>query len=356
MLRGLLLALVSFLGEAAVPGFPHSQLVVRDSAGVRLLTYEVATRPALRLGDRPRLSIEASDPCVFYGIRDLVLRPDGGMAVANAGNREVCFFDAAGRFVRRVGREGSGPGEYQGLASMQSFRDDSIVVFDGLLRRVSILAPDGSFARSFLISSPDSLGSVTLSIAHPDGTILLGFSEFIAGAPRPEPVSITERLFRYDPAGRLVGPAGRFPFRELFIQAISPERGGVAYWDRAFGRQMTVVPIAGGFLAGDGSTFSIAQYRGTGELAAYHRVVAPRQPLSSGDVAAYRRVSLVHRFRSSMTYCHAAAFMGLTPGAGLDRGALLRAPAPSLRLTLPGEALPMQAPGPKLEGEDGHPP
>ena len=58
-------------------------------------------------------------------------------------------FDASGAFVRRIGRAGSGPNEYQQPIKIIVGRGDSIVIVDQRLARVTILPPDLALARSF---------------------------------------------------------------------------------------------------------------------------------------------------------------------------------------------------------------
>lgn len=52
------------------------------------------------------------------------------------------FFDRAGHFVRRIGRSGSGPGEYRGARVVVISGGDTIHVFDGTLARQTVLGPD----------------------------------------------------------------------------------------------------------------------------------------------------------------------------------------------------------------------
>ena len=60
----------------------------------------------LRLG-----RVEGSGPDVFANIDDLAVDADGRIFVIDVGWKEVRLFDRDGRFVRRLAREGDGPGE-----------------------------------------------------------------------------------------------------------------------------------------------------------------------------------------------------------------------------------------------------
>lgn len=49
----------------------------------------------------------------FMSIGGLAVAPSGHIFVLDAGDRSIRVFDSAGRFVRRFGRQGGGPGEFQ---------------------------------------------------------------------------------------------------------------------------------------------------------------------------------------------------------------------------------------------------
>lgn len=60
----------------------------------------------------------------------------------------VHVLDSEGAHQRFFGRSGEGPGELLDISSVGAFGHDTIAVFDGRLRRVSLYAPDGRFLGS----------------------------------------------------------------------------------------------------------------------------------------------------------------------------------------------------------------
>lgn len=78
------------------------------------------------------------------------------------------LFDAKGHFVKRIGRRGHGPGEFNHVTSLQGGAADSVVVFDISQLRRTVLAPGGTVARS----TPMPLSSV-LSLQMPNGLQLV---------------------------------------------------------------------------------------------------------------------------------------------------------------------------------------
>ncbi len=273
-----------------------SQVSATSAGDARIVAYPAVSldKPnGLHLDLNASLTITEDAGCVFNRVQGLVQQRSGELVVANAGNRELCFFTPTGSLIRRVGRQGSGPGEYQDITGLELLLADSLLVRDGLQRRLSVLTPNGSYVRSFVLTPPiDTLGSVVKIATLADGTVLVGYSEIRTAAPRPDPVIFNMQLFRYDTQGKLLGRLGRFPTSEHFIQATPREMGGVAYWDRAFGRRLSLIALADGFLAGDGTDFTIAQHSPSGSVVAVHRMEWAPQPVRSADIAVYQRNAL----------------------------------------------------------------
>lgn len=82
---------------------------------------------------------------------EVVLFRDGRVAVAEdprgRGKVGILLFDAQGNFVRRLGRDGEGPGEYRSVAV--AGYGDTLVIQDQRLARITLLGVDGKLIRSF---------------------------------------------------------------------------------------------------------------------------------------------------------------------------------------------------------------
>ena len=127
---------------------------VRDSAGLRIVENgarglwtegsEWAVRPALSLGGGPG---EADD---LVAVADLAIDSRGRVLVLDIVARQVRVFDERGEFAGTIGRSGEGPGEFSRfMTSLMVDPADSVIVPDWGQARVSIFAPDGTFARQF---------------------------------------------------------------------------------------------------------------------------------------------------------------------------------------------------------------
>ena len=67
---------------------------------------------------------------MLYGVRDVAFDSADYMYVLDAGNRRVLQFDPQGQFVRQMGREGMGPGEFAGPVAIEVTHQGLIVVSD----------------------------------------------------------------------------------------------------------------------------------------------------------------------------------------------------------------------------------
>jgi hypothetical protein len=137
---------------------------VTDSAGIRVVLNpfpEAAEVPLWILGGEPRAEIgvvDGADEYQLFDVSDAVVLYSGGLAVANRGTHEVRYYDAQGQFLRSVGGEGDGPGEFRGIQFVGRFEGDSVLVFDERHRRASVFDEQGRFIRSFSLNMPTNTG------------------------------------------------------------------------------------------------------------------------------------------------------------------------------------------------------
>lgn len=103
-----------------------------------------------RLEPAPFIRVEntGSDPA-FSWAADATLLPGNRLVIADLTASELVFLDAAGRPVRRAGREGQGPGEYKLLYWLEQCGSRSLFAWDPSLARVAVLNDQGKFLRQF---------------------------------------------------------------------------------------------------------------------------------------------------------------------------------------------------------------
>ena len=148
---------------------------VRDSARIRIIENSGPRWPpgnGWTVADTPTVDIggAAGDANYDFGRVAGAARLSGGIiVVANGETNDIRLYDAAGKHLVTTGRRGSGPGEYQTLTGMWVGPGDSILVSDILVRRLTVLDANGSFARSFSLGGQTGFtipaaGAVSLSI------------------------------------------------------------------------------------------------------------------------------------------------------------------------------------------------
>ena len=100
--------------------------------------------PAVELVEELRLDPNAED---FSVVGRIWVGPKRQLVVPLPQDRQIRMYDSSGARIAAVGREGSGPGEFQSLSSM-GWTADTLWVFDIAQRRVTFIAPDGQVLRA----------------------------------------------------------------------------------------------------------------------------------------------------------------------------------------------------------------
>jgi len=244
-------------GEAAAPAW----FTERDSAGITIVE-NAADTAALGAGwslePEPLLTIgglDADESQQVFQVAGGLRLPDGRIAIANGGTSDIRIFAPAGTLAATHGRKGEGPGEFSSVQLAGSTGEDSLIVFDPDLRRVSIIDADTGYVRSYLIGSGG--GGFPLSRgALAGGSLLLGggmrFSSdegFPSGLVRPP-----SRYMVVGPDGETVGDLGELPAAEMFarVTATSFTASGVP-----FGKVTAVAAASGHVWVGTGETWEL---------------------------------------------------------------------------------------------------
>ncbi len=162
-------------GDADAPEV--RDVVVRDSAGITIVENGAApTRPAFVLDSAPMVDIGEGlddDPDYqLFQVTAAVRRGDGSVVVANRGSGELRIYDAEGTFVRRIGRKGQGPGEFEQLHWVGLVDGDTILTYDFSGRRLSRFTPAGEYVGSLVLGGANTASFVTPLGMLDDGRIV----------------------------------------------------------------------------------------------------------------------------------------------------------------------------------------
>jgi hypothetical protein len=218
-------------------GSSGGELSTRDSAGVRILEVSAGGDAALldsvatelfRVGESPS---DTTDQLHAVSAA-LWLGRDRRLLVADLRSR-LRLYDEMGRFVRAIGSEGRGPGEFVQIEWIAPYRVDSLVVFDGALRRMTILDESGRFSRTLELQPPVEgiRGPPKPAGVFSDGSFLIRWTQ--PPSPQEGLVVQQEQLTVHMPGGE-------------FVRSISDMAGQHTYFSRgsAGGLVFTTPPFA----------------------------------------------------------------------------------------------------------------
>ena len=210
-----LLACEGEMGEDASSGFERwdsagiTITLSRDSTWTEETRWSVASEPSLVLG-----SVGGEDPHTTFGwISDVEVLSEGSIVVADGQANEIRVFTREGDYLRTLGGEGQGPGEFQDLTIIAALAGDSIV--GGQFppsNRQTIFALDGSGFRT--VSGPPIIWNGLFPV-HVYGWMTDG-SAVVSHIVQPSECPPGTNLIRaewhlFDPVGNHEALLGRLP-------------------------------------------------------------------------------------------------------------------------------------------------
>ena len=96
----------------------------------------------------PTEAMLAQDVYIKYGA-GLACDRAGNVWVVDSGEGVILKFDPAGRFLKKAGRQGQGPGEFSRPGTIHVMEDGDLLVLDAGNMRMVVLSSEGEFKRSF---------------------------------------------------------------------------------------------------------------------------------------------------------------------------------------------------------------
>jgi hypothetical protein len=128
--------------------------VIGNTTVVRTLSGSVWGTPREAVVDLSIGSAEGPEETMFGYVNQIAPDAGGGVYVYDYQVPAIRYFDADGQFIRQVGREGQGPGEYLDAVLGTAVRSDGrLQIWDARNGRVTIYKPDGSYSEQWPVSS-----------------------------------------------------------------------------------------------------------------------------------------------------------------------------------------------------------
>jgi hypothetical protein len=258
---------------------------VRDSAGVRIVESNAAEwtpETAWRLDSSPLLRIGTGidgDPDLQFGYISGVHRlPNGSIAVMDAWAPALTFFTETGKVLGRIGREGSGPGEFPARSAPRSFTCGADSVYVSTPPNVHVFTPPGTFVRTFTLDSRAWLKSCYA------GRIVaqLGHGEWRGTAG----VFTDSAVFAlYDLAGQQVAIIDTLPADErMWTRNVE----GYGYSRRVFGNTISMSGSGDRLVIGYSDAFHVALFDAEGALRERFHAPSLEQRVTAQDINDYR--------------------------------------------------------------------
>jgi hypothetical protein len=128
---------------------------------LRFLGAALVAVPAMAAAQKPYVlsakEMEYGEPFTsITGLREL---GDGRVIVADARDKTVQMVNLKAGSSTKIGREGSGPGEYNLPLRLYGFPSDTSVVFDAGNQRYLTILPDGKTGKDFRLETPPPAAS-----------------------------------------------------------------------------------------------------------------------------------------------------------------------------------------------------
>lgn len=273
------------------------EVVARDSAGTTIL---VSNAPKWSPGEEWRIDpdpflqigvVEGDSVYQFFRVFSAVRLSDGRIVTADQTTNRLRFFGLDGQFLKSVGGKGSGPGEFEGLFQVTRLTADSLLAYDGRLRRVMLLDSTGKAVSTMTLAQPGPepiAGALRLS----DGRIVsaTGWSSAQLKPPIESGLSRSPSpVFVFGSSGEVTDTVGTFPGMDM---AVTSEDGRITMSLPPFGHTLSMAVRGEQILIGTGDSYEVREFTPAGRLLRILRGPDADLSLDPAGLRAFRQANL----------------------------------------------------------------
>lgn len=278
---GALLGAIALGSLAGCGGEPDSPATERTVAGdTTTLRFRGAAPREATLVEEVRIGVlEGAQEYQFGRVSDIAVDQEDGIYVFDGLAPALRYYSSDGEYVRTLGSEGEGPGEYQdaSLGMVVRRTDGRLVMRDPRNMRLNVYNPDGSTSETWRVESGlFTSGATTLG---PGDHLYL---KTLAGPPEPnKPWPIA--LLHMDDRGQLV---------DTVTPPTLPNEPDGLVGTFSVSKVWSMSPV-GGFVAGVNDRYALAHYRTDGTVLRIERemplpTVHPGERAELEDMNAWR--------------------------------------------------------------------
>lgn len=166
---------------------------------------------------------EDDEDLIFGSIGGMITDRDGRLYVPDLQARQISVFSPDGEFLRHLGREGEGPGEFREPRSLVLMPNGNVGVIHEQPPRIICFRPsDGTFVEDFHLTENPKYPFQRLSRVVCRGKTLVAYASDIPESS--EGIRIIARLLRFDETGKFVGQCDTLGFEFNFAKPVTRER------------------------------------------------------------------------------------------------------------------------------------
>jgi hypothetical protein len=140
----LLVVIVAAAGTAAAAGWEGKEVTKDGVLHVMNPTGAMENPMEIQLSERWRLGGETDDEDEFFGVIMQIATDDAGnLYLLDSQLHQINVYSSDGEFIRSMGREGEGPGEFRRPNDMMFLPDGNIGVMQSMPGKIVVLSPEG---------------------------------------------------------------------------------------------------------------------------------------------------------------------------------------------------------------------
>ena len=256
-------------GSGAAPSLTVERDTIADTVVVRTLAGSV-WGDSVQLVEELRIGqLDDDDDAYTFGqVREMAVSSDGTIYVYDGAVRALRAYDSTGRYLRTIGAEGAGPGEYREIVGLVVDRNGRLLLRDPRLGRVMVYSATGEPVSSWPM--PSGLYTSDALRADTTGHVYARIRTGEVEPGRPWPMGFV----RLAADGRVVDTLPAPTWAEA--------RASTAVYDPVV--KWTWHPH-GYFVAAFGARYAVDLRRPAGPVLRIERAAQPQIPVPAGERA-----------------------------------------------------------------------
>lgn len=205
---------------------------------------------------------ETDDEDQFFGIiADIEIDDAGNVYLLDSQLSEVKIFSADGEFIRSIGREGEGPGEFRRPSAIFLTKDGNVGVMQTIPAKIVLLTPEGDPMGDHPLPQPEGGGYQILTSGQANqGQLVLGLRRDKVADDQSE-WAARNFLVRIDSEGNELARYAKKTTKIIFADAVF----NFAEWD-TFERRWTVAPDGKVYAAESYPNYEITVWNADGSI------------------------------------------------------------------------------------------